>query len=356
MEWPVSDIDCRYIRISVPKDAWPLDAGNNQRYISLAEIEIISEGRNVAKGKAVTIYPNKRIRNFNKLSLTDGLNHFGTILPTRDWMEQLARRHDLQVERPFVAAELNRKYARQKANLTRMSWLTILLTAGIAFALLIGRLLQMRAVLKTRERIAANLHDELSANLHALALLGEMAKNNIRTPSKLEEIVERIQNLTKSSRNATRHCTNMLKANTIGEDLPKEMRYIADRLLVNIRHQLSFEGQDHLQQLPQRTRNDLFLFYKECLTNIARHAEAEECHTCLIASASRIQLTVTDDGLGTKDTPASLKRRARFLRAQLQCERPENGGTRITLKLKIGWRQRIRQLSFLRKRHSSIAS
>lgn len=344
LEWSVSDTECRYVRISIPKDAWPLDAGNTQRYISLAEIEIISEGRNVAKGKAVEIYPKKRIRNYYVPSLTDGLNHFGTILPTRDWMEQLARRHDLEVERPNIATELNRKYNLQKANLIRMSWLAALLAAGIAFALLIGRLLQMRAVLKTRERIAANLHDELSANLHALALLGEMAKNHIQTPSKLEGIIERIQNLSKSSRNAARHCTNMLKANTIGEDLPKEMHYIAERLLVDTRHELTFEGQSYLQKLPTRTRNDLFLFYKESLTNIARHAEAQACSTHLIASSDRIQLTVTDNGFGTTVTPPSLKRRARFLRARIECETPEGGGTRITLSLKPRWRWGGRKL------------
>ncbi|MGJ8639185.1 MAG: hypothetical protein ACSHYA_07300 [Opitutaceae bacterium] len=331
LEWRIPDTDCRFIRISIPKNAWPLDAGNEKRYISLAEIEVISEGRNVAKNKAVTTYPRKRIREANRSSLTDGLNHFGRILPIREWMEQLARRHDLQIERPIVAAELNQKYARQKANLIRMSWIAGLLAVAIAFVLLIARLVQMRAVLKMRERIAANLHDELSANLHALALLGDMAQKHIQTPDKLTTVIDRIQDLSNRSRNAARLCTNMLQANTIGEDLPTEIRYTADRLLANIEHKLDVEGEPFLQRLPKRKRNDLFLFYKECLTNIARHAEASACRSHLSGSKREIKLVVEDNGLGIKKTPASLQRRARLLRANLTTETPETGGTRIIL-------------------------
>ena len=45
-------------------------------------------------------------------------------------MEQLGRRHDLETERPLVAAELATRYARQKQNLRRMIGLAALLAAG----------------------------------------------------------------------------------------------------------------------------------------------------------------------------------------------------------------------------------
>ena len=37
--------------------------------------------------------------------LTDGANIFGKIIATRDWIEQLALRHDLETERPHGAAQ-----------------------------------------------------------------------------------------------------------------------------------------------------------------------------------------------------------------------------------------------------------
>lgn len=322
---------CRYIRLSIPDPYRMPIRKKPERSVGLAEFEVISNGQNVAKGKKVTLQRGRQVSHRAESSITDGRNHFGEILSTREWMEQLARRHDLETQRPLIAAALNEKYLQQKANLTRMYWIAALLAAGIAFTILIGRILRMRAVLKTRERIAANLHDELSANLHGLALLGDMAKKHINSPTKLEEVIDRIQHLSNRSRNAARHCTNMLQAITIGEDLVEEMTYTADRLLSDIRYDLDFEGEEHLPRLPRRTRNDLFLFFKECLTNIARHAEASSCRIRLSASPTRITLEVTDDGMGVTEVPPSLNRRARLLRARVSVETPEGGGTRICL-------------------------
>lgn len=332
LDWRLPKTKCRYVRMTVPKDAWPLDAKQQQHFIALDEIEVLSNGHNIAMGKEMRFPKRLPYRNHGEpSSLTNGQNHFGEIIPTREWMWQLALRHDLETLRPLIAEALNHKYLQQKANLQRMFWFATLLAAGIVFSILIGWILRMRAVLKTRERIAANLHDELSANLHALALLGDMAKKHISSRSKLEEVIDRIQQLSKRSRNAARHCTNMLQANTICEDLVTEMNYTADRLLANIQHTITFHGESILKQLPKRKRNDLFLFYKECLTNIARHAEATACKTHLLATSEQVQLVVTDNGLGTTSTPPSLKRRANFLRANVQTETPEGGGTRITL-------------------------
>ncbi|MGD9419098.1 MAG: sensor histidine kinase [Verrucomicrobiota bacterium JB025] len=327
---------CRYIRLSIPDPYLSPIRKGPDRSVGIAEFEVISNGRNVAKGKKVILQRRNRISHHAESSITDGRNHFGEILSTREWMEQLARRHDLETLRPVVAEDLNQMYLRQKANLTRMYWIAALLAAGIAFTILVGRNLRMRAIMKTRERIAANLHDELSANLHGLALLGDMAKKNINSPGKLEEVIDRIQHLSNRSRNAARHCTNMLKAVTIGEDLVEEMKYTADRLLSDIRYDLHFKGEAKLQHLPRRTRNDLFLFFKECLINIARHAEASSCDVRLDASSKQVVLTVTDDGLGATEVPPSLRRRAKMLRARIRIETPEPNGTRIILTLPGG--------------------
>ncbi|MCP5537937.1 MAG: hypothetical protein H7A51_17100 [Akkermansiaceae bacterium] len=325
--------ECRYVRLTVPKGGWSLDAKQTRRIISLDEIEVLADGLNVARGRPVH-FPRRTSygRAGNEL-LTDGRNHFGRILPIREWMGQLARRHDLEIQQPQVASALNLKYAKQKANLRRMSWLVALLAAGIVFVILIDRMLRLRAVLKVRERVAANLHDELSANLHAIVLLGDMAKKHIQSPGKLNEVVDRMQQVSKRSRIAARHCANMLQSDSLCEDLVKEMKFSAERLLSDTSHEISVEGETLLQQLSRRKRNDLFLFYQECLINIARHAEATSCSTRLIATQTEISLTVSDNGLGIKKVPPSLKRRARLLRAHVIVETPETGGTRIILTL-----------------------
>ncbi len=335
LEWQVPETDCRYVRLSAARDAWPRIAGREDYCISLGEIEILSNGRNAAKGRTVLFPKNWRFRHSRSESLTDGQNHFGTILPTREWMEQLARRHDLETERPRIEAELTRRYVQQKANLRRMTWVAALLAAGTVIILLTEKIIRQRAVLKTRERIAANLHDELGANLHAIGMLGDLAKAESAASERLKEIVTRIRALTERTGSAARACTDMLESKNPCDNLIEEMQLCSYRLLADIEHELSFNNEELIQRLTPKKRSDLFLFYKECLTNILRHSGATRITTCLKADGrNRLQLIITDNGQGTELTPASLKRRARLLRAKLNVDTPPEGGTSICLTLR----------------------
>jgi signal transduction histidine kinase len=335
MEWGVPKTDCRYVRFSVPPEAWPLDAGGKAYCISFAEIEILSTGQNVAKGKPAEFPKKLRFWQESPHLLTDGQNHFGTILTFRDWMAQLARRHDLETARPFVAEELNRRYSQQKENLRLMYWLASLLGAGVIILLLTQKVLRQRAVLKTRQRIAANLHDELGANLHAIGMLGDLAKADAAASERLTEIVTKIRALTERTGNAARACTHLLETDDPYDNLVDEMTQCSCRLLADIEHDLSFKNEELIQRLKPGKRTDLFLFYKECLTNILRHSGATRITTRLEADGKHtLQLVITDNGQGIEQTPPSLTRRARLLRAHLSVENLPEGGTKITLKLK----------------------
>lgn len=336
----VPETRCRYIRLSVPEPYKAPWMPENRRFVHLSELEIIARGQNVAKGKKV-ITPRWITAQQFKESITDGSNSLGEILAPRDWMEQLARRHDLERVRPLVKAALNDGYARQKTNLQRMYWLATLLAAGIAFTILINLILRQRTVIRTRERIAANLHDELGANLHAIGLLGDIAKkivdrkNAAAEWSDLSDVVDEVRALTEETGQTARYCTNMLEAKVSHGDLAEEIKRTAARLLTDTGHSLSISNAEQLQKLKPRKRVDLFLFYKECLTNILRHASATLVETRIAADRNRITLTITDNGQGMdSEEPASLKRRARLLGARLRTETPETGGTRITLTLK----------------------
>lgn len=126
MMWRIPETTCRYVRL--------YDATESIDFrIGFAEIELFANGRNVARDKTIrTGLPPRFVNPSRPLTaLTDGRNLYGNILPVRDWLHQLARRHDLEVERPAVITELNQRYARQKTNLNRMVWLAALLSAGI---------------------------------------------------------------------------------------------------------------------------------------------------------------------------------------------------------------------------------
>ncbi|MDQ8183564.1 hypothetical protein [Pelagicoccus sp. SDUM812005] len=332
---------CRYIRLVPENKASAFEPGSDKFRVGFAEIELFSEGVNVALNKeASSIPPSTPSNSIRSLAaLTDGNNLYGKVLPIRDWLVELSRRHALETERPLVVAELNQRYGKQKKILERTSWLAIALAVGIAFTILFDRNLRMRQASRMRQRFAADLHDELGANLHAIGLLCDLAIESVDSREELIELLERTRVFTERSGMAARYCTNMLEARGICEDLLDEMDRTSRRLLADLDHSFEIEGEETLETLSPRKRIDLFLFYKESLTNIIRHSGAKRVHTHLKASKRSVQLSITDDGIGIPDTipnrvPPSLKRRARLLHAQVSTDCPASGGTKITLKVK----------------------
>ena len=334
---PFMEKRCRYIRLTIidPRPVVSLDQYENG--FAFSEIEVLSHSQNIAQGAPVTGSSSLSYRRGALERITDGLNNYGKILPLREWMNQLARRHDLERERPLVVAELDRRYNSQQTHLRRMIWLSALLAVGILITFLISRMLRQRSIFQTRERIAANLHDELGANLHAIGILGDLAKQEVSDAgaderwATLNHYINETRTLTEQTAKMAQHCTNMLGAHEIHENLVEEMKNTGERLLADLEHNLSFTDTDRLQRLHPRRRIGLYLFYKESLTNIIRHARATRVETHLSADKNRISLIIHDNGVGVATPPPSLKRRARLLKAKLSVETPADGGTKITL-------------------------
>jgi len=335
------ETSCRYVRITAIEFESDNIFGKKTQRIGFTEIEILSNSQNIALDRPVTANSSilRTAGIINKM--TDGSNVYGKIMPMRDWMNQLARRHDLESERPRVMSELALRYAKQKANLKRATWLIALLLAGSVILALIDKVLRQRAIFKTRERIAANLHDELSANLHAIALLGDSAKKvvdqNIATENcpELIEIIDEVRELTEETGSAARFCTNMLEADGLYQNLIEEMKRTAERLLADLDHTFSVSHEEKLQQLKPRRRIDLILFYKESLTNVIRHSGASTVTTQLTADKGEITLCISDNGIGTQgEVPFSLKRRAHLLGGSLTAEALTDGGTKVALRFR----------------------
>lgn len=339
---------CQFIRLMVIEPDQIHDASSG--CIGLAEIECLSDGNNIAVASEITtsLLPELISRQDRLPAITDGNNYYGEILPTRTWLNQLARRHELETERPLVQASLTRAYQSQQRAVELLFWLSCLLAAIIAAITVIQRLLKHRAVYNTREQIAADLHDELGANLHAISLCSDLASTKIHEPDQLSPLFQRIHELTSRSGKAAKACVNLLESKGLYEGLVDDIDRIAGRLLSDIDYDIHVEGDDHLESLDPKTQIGVALFFKECLANVIRHSGATHVTANLDATPTELVLTVTDNGKGlpskesgiARISPESLLRRARLLHGTVvTTDRPE-GGTRITLrtKTKSWWR------------------
>ena len=330
---------CRYVRVTSVHPYIYRDEINQVSRMAFAEVELFSKQQNVALGKPVQINVGTIAEGRSPTTLTDGLNLYGQILPLHRWMNELALRHELERERPLLATAIDLRYGRQKIHLNRMIWVATLLAVGSAIIILLNRNLRQRAIFQTRERIAADLHDELGANLHAIGLLSDLSINAKENPQKLDRLLHRLRALAQRTGTAAQNCSNMLEARGLYENLPGDLRQTAERLMTDLDHQFSMAGEEDLLRLSPRKRIDLHLFYKEALINILRHSGATQVSSHLEATPRAITLIITDNGRGLEMTehdemPASLKRRARLLGAQVTATTPTEGGTCITLNLK----------------------
>lgn len=322
---PFPETRCRYVRLVSLKNH------DSKPIIGFAEIEILSDSRNVALGKPLRVAGAEVIRRSE--SATDGLNLLGRVLPLQQWVGELARRHDLERELPRVTRAIQSYYSRQKNQLVILGWLAGLALGAGLFAALLLQIGKMRQIAALRERFAADLHDELGANLHSINMLAGMASEDKHAPKELDKLLKEIKDLVESTAVAARYCIEK-QTTQLGQKLPEDMKNISSRILADIEWSLEVVGDEHLSGLRGTFLNDLFLFYKECLVNISRHSMATRVRATLRADAKTIELLVEDNGRGLNgSTPKSLKRRARLLGAKLTFSQGEAVGAAIRLQL-----------------------
>ncbi|WPJ95679.1 hypothetical protein SH580_19865 [Coraliomargarita algicola] len=326
---------CRFVRLTAVEPFIDTLMPEPTIAFGFAEIELFSNQTNVAYQKTPTT--NFEYSSYARplTKLTDGQNFYGTILPIREWLEQLEERYHLEAERPLIRAELDRRYARQSITLRRMSWLAMLLTTGIVVVILVDRILRLRQIARIRERFAADLHDDLGASLHTIGLLGDIALSSVDSPERLKTALTRSRELTKRAGAAIRHCTDLQTMGRVG-DLEQDIRRIAERMLVNSDYTISVQGANYFNKLKPRLKMDLFLFVKESITNIVKHSNADQVSIEMNANSSLIEIKIQDDGRGLPDdkeqkVPPSLKRRARVMHASISISHSAEYSTIIHL-------------------------
>ena len=330
---------CRYVALVADEPYAETGKRQGVTHIGFAEVEIFADGQNVAMGKNVEARFKIRSRGRNIAALTDGRNFYGDVLSLREWMNQLARRHELESMRPRVQRELDNHYTKQLSHLRLARWLAALLAVAVGFSLLRSRLIRARELANLKERFAADLHDELGANLHTIGLLSDLAEDVDQTPEEVSLYLQRIRALSERTGIAMRNCVDVQESGELYANVIAEMRQAAERIVANLEHTIEFEGERYVNDLKLRTRVDLLLFYKECLVNVSRHSGATSLSTELKGSKHNIELIVTDNGQGIsnqtlKTLPPSLRRRAKLLGATANVKETSVAGTSISLNLR----------------------
>ncbi len=194
-------------------------------------------------------------------------------------------------------------------------WPLAMIVAAVGGAAVLVRLFQRyqfdQAHLRTglaigdeRTRVARDVHDVLGHSVTAAILkvelcrrlLEEVEVDSDESRARLDECRNQLSDLERISRGALaeiRSTVGGLRATDLADEVTAARTVLADagvELLVT----------GDMAQIPQRYRPTLAWVVREAVTNVVRHAGAEQCHIELAPGEGRegIMLRVTDDGVG----------------------------------------------------------
>ena len=163
------------------------------------------------------------------------------------------------------------------------------------------RVEQQHDMEQERARIAQDLHDELGSGLTEITMLGARARSAATPPETRGGYLEQMGD---KARQMVMALDEIVWAmNPTHDSLASMLSYFslyAERFLglANITWRLEgpLKPDDHV--VDSRHRHELFLAFKEALTNIVRHSEATEVRLSIQVEQGQVRLTIADNGRG----------------------------------------------------------
>jgi signal transduction histidine kinase len=158
-----------------------------------------------------------------------------------------------------------------------------------------------RAMEQERTRIAQDLHDELGSGITEISMLVSRAKLGGASDEKRHQYMELVRE--KARETVTVLDEIVWAMNPRHDSLASLVSYLslyADRFLglANIAWRLDNPAGTANPMVDSRSRHQLFLAFKEALTNVVRHAGATEVLLSVRAENGELRLNVSDNGRG----------------------------------------------------------
>ncbi len=235
--------------------------------------------------------------------------------------------------------------------------LAVLLTiAGSVYALYRYRLQQQHKLLTVRNRIAADLHDEIGSTLSSIALSSAVIQNKMNgSAPEVNTLLNQISNNTNNMMEAMSDIVWTINTkNDRFDNVINRMRAFAIEILEPKDCLVNFNASEQLNnlKLDMAQRKNLYLLFKETINNAAKYAQ---CHNVwidmFINRNNKLVLKIKDDGVGfatlatasSNDRSesfggnglASMRKRANELNGIVKINSEIDKGTEVVLEFSI---------------------
>ena len=180
--------------------------------------------------------------------------------------------------------------------------LVILLNIALVYALFKWRLEQLVALERLRTKISSDLHDDVGSLLSGLAMQTELMEINASQEDKFK-----LQKIAGISRNAISQMRDLVwsidSRRTTSNDLIERMHELAEELLLprDISFRIDSKNTDKRnKKLAPQIKQNLFLIYKEAITNLLKHSDASHLYVTIANQGKGCIFKIEDNG-GAKE-------------------------------------------------------
>ena len=305
---------------------------------AISELEVYSGGEKVSRGaQAGSSGDPGREQPRPVALLTDDHTSYGKLMELPVWLRQWEERRQLEEDAARLATEITALTAVAQ---TRAIWTlgaaSLLVAGGVGVLFWRSQLRNARAQEQFRTQLARDMHDEIGSNLAGIAVISEVS--SLQDDANSENWRE-IHRLAHETTDAMREVLWLVGARQeSGIDLMEQMQRVARRLLPNHEVHWSALATGLPATWPVESRRHVFLFFKEALTNILRHAKATRVELAAQVTGATFELVIRDNGRGfDPSSPSSgmglnsLRARAKLLGGTMSIRSSEDGTT-LTLR------------------------
>lgn len=274
----------------------------------------------------------------------------GDTLSRRQFSEETARlQTSFEVKEKDKAIQLlnkekelqNQRLQKQRFMMTGAAVIALLVLAGAWLLYNRNKMRHRMKELELRNRIAADLHDEVGSSLSSIHMLSQMASQK---GGAQQEILVRMSTNARETMDKMGDIVWMIKpGETEAGNLKQRMERFAYEVGIskNIEVALQLDELERLR-LDMEQRRNIYLIFKEALNNAAKYSEAKKIDISCSGKNRELQLMIKDEGKGFDQTNNgkgngldNMSKRAAELGGWLKINSAAGNGTTVTLAMPL---------------------
>jgi signal transduction histidine kinase len=218
----------------------------------------------------------------------------------------------------------------------------IVLSGGVVLVIR-GRVRRLLEIERLRSRIARDLHDEIGSNLSSIAMASELLRREPKLGDMERNKLSHISSVALTTVKDMKDIVWLIHpGNDSLDDLFLRMKDTAASILEGCPYRLDFPQGSNGRKVDLDWKRNLYLIYKEALTNIRKHSQATLVRIHVIIDDDALTLRLADNGRGfnVANPPEgnglkNMQDRATLLGASFQVTPNPGGGIVVTLKGRI---------------------